>query len=648
MHPRSLRIAAVIVAVLTAGSAAGVYYTYAHATTTCTLSTSSAIVVDQPEKPDSLDPAIVYTTPGWAIVQQTYQTLVMYNGSAYAPTTANPNYMAPLLAKNWTESADGVHWNFTLFPDEYFSNGDPLNAYVLWYSMYRGMVMNQPLVYLLEENFYLPGQNYNNTTDDPSSVANTTAWLQNILNEFTTPGFVENPPADVLSVMEADNQSFRVINATTIQFNIGAGYIDVNGPSPYPFLLDQVATPGYAAVDPVVVSAHGGVVANSPNSWMANDMLGSGPYNLTYWSPTTGYVLTPNHNYWAQSLAASLPHDNNIQPAKSTIDVSFQENPTIVVENMETGAAALGSFAYIGPSLLSSLSSDKCLDIDALPTVYGSVSFSGWIYMDQQPAIPGEPANPFTNLSVRAAVVHAIDYASIIKNAFGGNASQWVGPVPPGYPDYNPTNLPNYTYDPSLAMQEMNNSPYPMSKGGLDSLFPNGITFEYLNTGDWETVANLLKVDLAAIDIPLNIVGMSIDQLVEEQADNSAGQCISATSSNGGPFYIGMDYYTADYVGPDDATQLNALSYGGYNICMSEYANSTVDNWIFQAAESLNPTTTSTIYGEITSTMYYNYTDAWLVVPTSFQVYNSALGGSVANPMGSAINYQMEYNLNTV
>ncbi len=656
MNPRSLRAGAIVVALLTVISASGVYYGLSKAASqasTCSLGTTSSIVVDQPEVPDSLDPAVTYTTPGWGIVQQVYQTLIFYNETEYGPastatSTLGPNYQAPLLAENWTTSADGTHWNFTLWPGEHFSNGDPVNAYVMWYSLNRGMVMNQALVYLEEENFFLPGLTYD---ADAGTTAQTDSqnWLAGVLNSMNTLSMVTDPPTGLLDIMEAQNQSFQVINASTIEFNIGAGSVDYNGPAPYPFLLDQVATPGFAAVDPIWVAQHGGVQVNEVNTYVSNNMMGSGPYELTFWSPSTGYSLVPNPDYWATSIAASHAQYNNLQPAKSSVDVSFQENPTIVVENMETGAAALGSFAYIGPSQIDQLKGQRCLYVNPLPAVFGALSFSPWIYMDQNGSIlPGEPMNPFTNLSVRAAVAHAINYEQIISYGFGGYGTPWVGPIPTGYPDYDPTGLSPYSYDLGLAEQEMNASPWPMSSGGLNHLFPNGINFEYIQGGDWNVVAELIKADLAAVDIPLNLVPISIDQLADEQyteTDGSLGTvCVSQTSANGGPFYIGLDYYTGDYVGPDDPTELNAWSAGGYNICMAEFANQTVDQWFYDAAEDLNVAGAAQYYGDITNYMYYNYTDAWLPIPTSFQVYNVDVQGIVQNPMGSGIGFQLIYN----
>jgi peptide/nickel transport system substrate-binding protein len=669
MNPRGLRIAAVVVAVLTIVAAVSAYYGFsrsAAAAASCSLSSTTSVIIDQPEKPDSLDPAYVSTTPGWAIVQQVYQTLVMYNGSQVGPPTStsglgvNPSgspgsWVAPLLASNWTESADGIHWNFTMFPNEYFANGDPLNAYVMWYSLYWNLVVNQPLVFLLEENFFLPGQTWYNISTSGFSNATSVAsfqatdnWMTALLNQLdSSKSNLLNPPASILSAMTADNQSFRVINKTTIQFNLlGAGYLDSGYPfvpTPYFFFLDQVATPAFAAIDPLEVAAHGGVVENTENTWFANNMMGSGPFQLSFWDPSTGYTLIPSPNYWAASFANSSKWawDNNLQPAKTTIQIAFQEEPTVVVSNLKTGAAATASFAYIGPSLINLLKSDPCLTVSALPATYGAVSFSGWIFMDQNSPnnfnyapIPLS-VDPFQNQSVRAAVVHAINYQQIISTAFGGYATQWVGPVPPGYPFYNPDHLSNYSYDLSLAKAEIANSP---CSGGCT------VNFEYLNTGDWVQVASLIASDLSAIGITLKLVPMSIDQLIVEQTYTASGTCPTQTSAYGGPFYIGMDYYTADYVAPDDATQLNAATGGFYNGCMSEFSNATMDSWVYTAAATLNPSVAAQLYANMTNFMYWNYTNAWLVVPTAFSVTSNHLTGVVPNPMGSAIPFEMQYN----
>ena len=167
----------------------------------------------------------------------------------------------------------------------------------------------------------------------------------------------------------------------------------------------------------------------------------------------------------------------------------------------------------------------------------------------------------------------------------------------------------------------------------------------YIKLGDWEEVALLLKSDLAKIGITLNVVGINnIDDLYIEQGRDDAGNCISQTAFSGGPFPIGQEFYTSDYISPDDWTQNNAISYGSANDCMAGYYNDTMDQLVIDAAGDTNPTNLTAYYSQITQLMYNNYSVAWLVVPDQFQVVHSQVTGYVSNPMGAALPFVVMQN----
>ncbi len=609
---------AVVVAVLVIVSGVAAYYVLTRpATTACTLTSTNPLIFDQPEKPDSLDPHVTFSTPGWGIVQQVYQSLVNYNASSY--TT-----YVPVLAQSYSHSADYFNWTFHLRHDVHFSNSDAFNAYVMWFSLNRALVMNQAGSFILQENFWYPGLNY---YSDANASANASAWMASNLNTFN----FANPTPSQLAVMKAANNSFQVIDQYTIQLNLGAGYL---GTVPYTYLLASIAGPIASAVDPAVIQANGGVT-NNTNDYMSLNMVGTGPFVMTNYNQATGYLISPDPNYWAKvgGDAAAEPWNNIIQPAAAAIQVDFQPLPNLAVSDLKTGAVAGASFAYLGPSTINDLKAASCVQVEATNIVYGSTAGGWWIYMDQNVA-------PFNDIHVRAAVVHAIDYQQIINVAFGGYATRWVGPVPPGYPYANPANLPNYTYDLALAMQEMNQSKWPLPTG-----YSAALNYEYIDLGDWAEVAQLLKADLAKIGININPVGISLDDLyVIQTQDPTTGQCIAQTSYKGGPFPIGQEFYTSDYISPDDWTQNNAISYGSANMCMAQYANMTVDNLTIDAAGQSNPTNLTADYTAITKAMYDNYTVAWLVVPTQFQVTSPLLKGYVSNPMGAALPFVVTQN----
>ena len=627
MEPKWLRVFAVVVALFTVGAAYSVYTYYSNvAATGCSLQSTNPLIFDQAEQVHTLDPDWAYSTPDWGAAQQVYQALVMYNQSSTTQFDGQ-------LAKNWSTSANDLHWNFTLWPDVHFSNGDPFNAYVMWYSLYRTLAMFGSDQYLLDENFWLPNEWYNN----PNTTATTQAeqsllWDLNNFN-FTNPA---DGPANETSILEASNQSFRVISEYTLQLNMGDGYIDTNYTQPiaYTYLLAEISSVGADAVDPIVIDQHGGVT-EAVNTWMQNHMVGTGPYVLDLWSPGNSLSFKPSPNYWAAegnpSPASTEPWNNNLQPAKTSIEISFQEDPSINIQNLRSGAAAGASFAYLGPGTISALQGDSCLTVDPLSLAYSVANGGWWIYMNQ--SYPG-----FNNLTFRDALAHAINVSYIDSVAFGGWAQQWVGPVPPGYPGYNPSNLTPYSYDPQLAKSLMAKSPWP-HESGIGHSASDPLPFVYVGPSpDWDTAMTFVKQNLSTLGVYINPIALDLSTYYTLQGfDLSTGLCIAQESLNGGPFEIGMEFYSSDWIAPDDWTLNNVWSYGSANQCMGGYDNATMNALAIGAAGEHNYTRELQDYALMTQTMYYNYTDIWFNVPTLFAVYNNHVQGLFPNPIGSCL-----------
>jgi peptide/nickel transport system substrate-binding protein len=636
MRPRTRNIIVVVVVVLVVGAGIGAYYVLQHSTTSnCGPNQKAYICIDQAEIPDSLDPAVTFSTPGWAAVQQAYQGLVNYNGSSVT------TFSGVLAYSNWTVTYNPytkfTTYTFHLRPAAVFSNGDPYNAYVQWYSFYRSLLLAQGPQFILEENFYSTNFNASNPLSYYSPLANDTAANTTLANDLNSWNFLD-PTSSEIAQMELPNQSFQVINSETIALNLGYGYLDSN----YTYLLASISAPNSYAVDPAWVDDHGGVSVGNVNDYLATNTLGTGPYLLEGYNGVGGggYTLKPVANYWGAQYFTKEPWNVNLQPANTSVEIIFQDATDVTVNDLVTGQVQGASFAYTGPSTINQLTGHSNIVLQSLPIIYGSTSGSWWIFLNQSYPI-------FSNLSVRAAIAHAINYQQIISEAFGGYASQWVGPVPPAYPYYDPQNLGPYTYNLSLAQQEIAASPCANNacKGTT-------INYMYLNSGaDWVDTAQLLETDLAAIGITINPVGVSLDELYEEQGVDTNGQCVSATNANGGPFYMGQEFYTSDYISPDDWTQNDFVSSGSANQCMAgfnsvalPYYNSTIDNWTYEAASDSNPADLTAYYTNMTQVMYDNYSEIWLVVPTAFAVYSTSLHGFVENPMASAEPFSIGFN----
>lgn len=626
MDPRRRKILVVALVVVVAAAGIGGYFLLQRVPATCRTGQTSTICVDQAEIPDSLDPAVTFSTPGWAAVQQVYQGLVNYNGSS-------PTAFVGVLAKSWNVTTDPYTnlsvYTFSLRPGVHFSNGDPYNAYVQWYSLYRTLLMAQGPQFILEQNFFSTNFSASDPLSYYSSYSDMNASNYTLAADLNSWNFF-GPTTAEIALMETPNQSFQVINNLTIALNLGYGYLDSN----YTYLLASLAAPTSYAVDPAWIDQNGGVQVATVNSVLSTNTLGTGPYTLQNYNPNNGggYQLQPDGNYWGKAAALTEPWNNMIQPARLPVNVIFQSTLDITISDLKNGVVQTASFAYLGPTVLSQINGSANLNVTPLSTVYGATSGSWWLYLNQTVA-------PFNNLSVREAIAHAINYTQIIDQAFGGYASQWVGPVPPSYPFYNPSGLPPYSYNLTLASQEINNS--PCAHGACAGTTFN---YEYITPGSvWADTAQFLQNDLSQIGITIKPVPISLPSLYTEQTLTN-GTCPTAGSTNGGPFWMGQEFYTSDYISPDDWTQNDAISYGSANACMSGYANSTVDGWVLQAAATSDNATLHTLYTNITTTLYNNYTDIWLVVPTSIGVESTHLHGFVRNPMASAEPFAFLFN----
>ncbi|MGA9839816.1 MAG: ABC transporter substrate-binding protein [Thermoplasmata archaeon] len=632
MKPRNRNIIVVVIVVVLVVAGVGAYFALEHSTTSnCGPNQKAYICVDQAEIPDSLDPAVTFSTPGWAAVQQVYQGLVNYNGSSVT------SFSGVLATTNGTVTMNPYTnlsvYTFELRPGVVFSNGDPYNAFVQWYSLYRSLLLEQGPQFILEQNFYSTNFNPSNPLNYSSPMANDSAANATLVEDLNSWSF-SSPTASEISQMELPNQSFQVINNESISLNPGYGYL---GFSNYTYLLASISAPNSYAVDPSWVDAHGGIQEGQVNNYLATNTLGTGPYTLNGYNGVGGggYTLQPVKNYWATAAATSEPWNVNIQPANTSVEIIFQDTIDITTNDLISGQVQGASFAYVGPSTIAQLQGHSNVVVQSLPIIYGATSGSWWIFLNQS-------VYPFNNLSVREAITHAINYQQIITQAFGGYASQWVGPVPPAYPYNNNVTAkePYYNYDLSLAQSEIAAS--PCAGGACKNTV---INYMYLNSGaDWADTAQFLESDLAAIGITINPVGVSLDQLYEEQGVDQNGQCVSATNANGGPFYMGQEFYTSDYISPDDWTQNDAVSTGSANLCMAGYDNPLVDNATYNAASESDPGALNATYTFMTQTMYDNYSEIWLVVPTSFSVYSSNLRGFVENPMASAEPFSIGFN----
>ncbi len=595
-------IIVVVVAIVLIGSSVAIYVN--NNSSSNKKSTPDTLTVEETEYPDSLDPAVTFTTPGWEILDQVYQTLV-------APNNSSQTSFLPVLATNWTVSSNGMNYTFNLRHDVTFSNGDPFNAYVMWFSLYRAMLMNQAPEFILGQNLGTNGTYGNSSFNITASTLNSIDYA--------------NPNASSLSTMNNQNQSIQVVNEYEITIHLGSGY---NGYLPYNAFLMTLTTPMGMAVDPSVVMQNGGVVAGATNQNLSGYAIGTGFYKINTIVSGQSITLVENPNYWGKNLSASQLNNAISPPHIKYIALEYKPSSAIITD-LKGGKAQIVEAPVTDYSTLKNISG---ITVNKLPIQFGSSQNSFFVYMDQI-------ANySFQNIDVRKAVTYAINYTGIIDAVYGGIAQQWIGPVPPGFEYYNQTiaNLAFYSYDPAEAANYLN-------AAGYRAILPNGtvLSGSPFPTYDFLYESDSASQTLAAQIIARNLAAIGINVTLSGQPGNTYTAIVYGYANNSTQYPIGLNYYTEDYSASID--YVSALADGYYN-GTSAYYNSTVFNWTVNASTSFNNVSIIQNLTYITNAMYQNYTMAWLYVPYLLSVNTNSVTGMIPNTAGSGAGYFMYYN----
>jgi peptide/nickel transport system substrate-binding protein len=378
--------------------------------------------------------------------QQVYQGLV-----AYLP---NSTQIVPLIAQNYTISSDGLTYSFSLRHNVVFNNGDPVNAYVTWYSEYRTALMGQATSFFV------------------TLALNTTGVTADMLNSFNSSNNV--PSASLLQIMQNPKLAITVTGPYSLQFHLMAAFSA--------FLATQTEV---WVVDPRVIAMNGGVVAGQPSTWMTNNVIGTGPFTITQFVPNTVTVYQKNPNYWGGA--------SGVQPSPHLDKVIAKVVPNALtrLEDVQRGSA---QFAYI--------------DFTLAPQIAGA----GGVYI---PKLGPEPTQqymsfntqkfPFNVTSIRQAVAHAINLTAAVS-LFSGFGTSYIGPIPKGLLGYD-YSLKPYDYSITAAKQLLAKSGHPNGQGipPVTMIFPTDRPPASLE-------AQLVQASLSQIGITVKLQGMTDSQ----------------------------------------------------------------------------------------------------------------------------------------
>lgn len=515
---------------------------------TTTPAPQQVLDVDYAGLPDTLDPQVSVVKSSQAVYQNIYQSLV------YFANNTDYQHMVPVLAERYSFSQDGLTVTFNIRKGITFSNGDPLNAYCIWFSWYRGYVIKQAAgfwyVYYLRTYGHMEGEV---TAAD--------------LNQLNSPDNM--PPQSLIPVITNASHSITVTDPYTVQFHLKGAFPD---------LLVWI-TRGQV-IDPRAVELHGGVAAGSPNSWVTLNPIGTGPFMLDSWVQGSSAVLVPNPNYWGGPGRGVFP-----KPKLSKVIIHYVQSETARELDITTGKVQIAAIDIARFAALNGTAGVVLPNIGVTPT---------WAYLLFNKHLP-----PLDNILVRQAIVHAINNDEVNKTVYNGLLyGPSVGVTPYLMLGYS-ADLKQYTYDPDLSKLLLAQAGYPNGKGlpPITYVYPTDVSEGFI-------LAQVIQKDLAAVGITVQLKGMTFGQ----QLALDFSTPLNSTAA------IGIQYTTATPV-PSSAAYagFNFMSRrvggsGNFVDCGDEVIDALID----QAGSTYDNSLRVRLYQEASRAAYNSYCFYWL------------------------------------
>ena len=495
------------------------------------------------DEPESLDPAAIADNGlGRSAVLHGYDRLLDIDpmGTELLPSVAAE---VPTV-ENGGISEDGLTYTFTLRDDVTFHDGSELTAEDVKYSWERVMTMDLP--------------------EGSSEIF------------------------DVIDSISAPDPQTVVVELKDVAA---------------PFLYDVVASMPASIVNPDVVEANGGVEAGAPNEWMAQNMAGSGQYELTSWQRGERLDFTINEDYWGEPAKENLRWFNVQDPNVYSLglragDYDIIEGIPTIIPDVEGAPGVVVNPDTPGLQLLQ-------------------MGFNMNIPEGELPEGDTIPADFFHDPRVRQAFNHAFDYEAMNSGPLSGAATRGSFFIPEGMYGHDP-DAPKYDYNPEEAERLLKEA------GWWDEGFEFSIIAE--EDSVFEAQSLILKDGLEALNpnIRVNVMALPEARFDEIMATQPIPAAMWSWTT---PEFRDPHAYYMDSAHPDGRWgNLAGLGEG--------YENpDEVADLIEAAYQELDPDARAEIYAELQQVMYE---EAPSILPAQENIvlaYRDWLDDVVANPM---------------
>jgi peptide/nickel transport system substrate-binding protein len=384
----------------------------------------------------------------------------------------------------------------------------------------------------------------------------------------------------------------RVVDDQTFEVTLSA--VDAS------FLAFLAAHPVASVVSQDAVEGNGGVAAGQPNEYMAQNMVGSGPYTLNSWERGDRMSFDINPDYWGEP--AHLP-------------VRWE----LIVDSPATGLQAKEyDIVDISPTDVPSIEPIEHAVVDTSILDLQVLQIGMNMNIAELPEGDTIPPDFFQDVRVRQAFNYAFDYQGYIDGILGGLGGRGSFMLPAEMYGYDP-DAPIYPTDPEMAEQLFTEAGY------WDEGFTITIASDQTHEG-FTGAALTLKDSIEALNPNFHV---NVNAIPEAQFDE-----ILATD----PLPVAMWSYTSSqYSTPDAYLFDSALSdgrYGAVNSFVDGYSDpEAIDALIQSARTQLDEDARLEILSEIQNALYE---EAMWIMPAN-EGAPSARGewvtGHIENPM---------------
>jgi peptide/nickel transport system substrate-binding protein len=446
-------------------------------------------------EPETLDPAIMYDSPGINVARHLYDGLLFFKGSSV-------DEFVPMLADKWSISDDGLTYTFHIREGVKFHKGGTLEPHDVAYTFHRNM--------LLGWDSLGAGGPMGLFFDPMLETAGIGAAGEG--------GLFDVVGGDDLKVCEAIRQTVVADDAAgtvTIKLAYPSAYFPQLLSQPWGGIMDKEWMIEQGAWDNDCATWRNWYMPEVSASLLYSTENGTGPYMLDHWTAGQEMVLKANPDWW---VTEPLWEGSTIDgvPEMGTVVIKLVEEWGTRLAMMEAGDADTLDHEIAFASQIDPMVKTKYTYKDG-DWVKEEVNPNGILTLyTEMPAaqtddiflnfnIPTEGGNPyigsgqldglgippdfFSDIHVRKAFNYCFDRETYIQEVRQGEAFPHRGPIIEGMPGYE-ADSPIYEYDLDKCTEELK-----LAWNG--QVWENGFSMQFLyNTGnDSRRIASEILAD---------------------------------------------------------------------------------------------------------------------------------------------------------